>query len=519
MVTPISCFCNQAIYKHTFIRGGSPCLRRFDSLLDMSGPYQLTSDGKCKSCITDVEDHEILKCFRCKFNFHALCKGSTALCNKSLLVLFHQKSTKKNFVWFCDICLTELEINETESMASHTQKVNDLENKIDLLSAQVTSITDILSPDSQSGLLNRPGAVSTVQSGNATNNVWQNTSKVLIMKNNIESPNLEQLEKRIVGEQIQVSNSKRNTNGDVVITCPTSVAANKVKELAAELLPDHTVKDPYVKYSWVNVVGFEINHSPDTVYDLLVKNNFIFESLKGKTPSEARDFLEVKAVKPCAKNPNVFRALLKVSTALREVIKRGNDKLRIGLYSCRVYDQAPQVKRCNKCQRFGHWVASCSVNNGVACAKCGSENHESRNCPNPDNKKCINCIRAGVVNIHPPHTADSPSCPCFNNYRTSSYSSTIQATSNLMVNKSDGQQILTQTASGNRSRTGASQLLYPGNYQSNSTFSNYGVPLQTHAPVPQMASNQYSSGETQFFTAHYPPRYMQPNSQAASLNH
>ena len=122
----------------------------------MSDPYQLTSDGKCKSCNTQVEDHEILKCFKCKSNYHCLCNGSSAICNKSLLTLYLQKSTKKNFKWFCDVCLTQLEINETETMTSHTQKVNDLENKIDMLSAQVSSITDILVPVSQGGLLNRP---------------------------------------------------------------------------------------------------------------------------------------------------------------------------------------------------------------------------------------------------------------------------------------------------------------------------------------------------------------------------
>ena len=39
------------------------------------------------------------------------------------------------------------------------------------------------------------------------------------------------------------------------------------------------------------------------------------------------------------KNQFVYRALVKVSNAIRGIISRGNDKLRIGLYNCRVYDQ------------------------------------------------------------------------------------------------------------------------------------------------------------------------------------
>ena len=110
----------------------------------MTTPFQLKADGSCQSCNDQVDDNEIIKCFRCKLNFHALCKGCNDICNKSLLGAFHQRSTKKNFVWLCDICLTEMEINDTESMPSHTRKFDDLENKIGLLSAQLSSISDTL---------------------------------------------------------------------------------------------------------------------------------------------------------------------------------------------------------------------------------------------------------------------------------------------------------------------------------------------------------------------------------------
>ena len=433
----------------------------------MTEPFQLNA-GKCNSCMVQIDDNEVMSCFRCKEKFHAVCNGSNAICNKSLLVLYHQKSTKRNFVWYCDKCLTDLELMETESQTSHVQKVNEIESKIDLLSAKVSSITDILNPSQVSS----PVFVQRNDSVNnqiASSNTWQNTSKVMIMKNNLGSANLEQLEQRIVGEKIEVTNSKRNTNGDVVITCPTSTAAQKVKEIATELLPTHTVKDPLVKYSWVNVVGFESNHSIDTVYDLLIKNNFVFEFLKGKSQSDTKEFLEVKTVKPCVKNQYVFRALIKISSSLRQVIKRGNDKLRIGLYSCRVYDQAPQIKRCNRCQRFGHWMADCAHGNGIACAKCGSMHHETIHCTNLSDKKCVNCYRAGVANLHPPHTADSSSCPCFLNFRKASYSS-------------NGIPIMNQK-----------QPQHFVNCPPNSGFSQVSIGQpQQQALQPQMLSNQYN---------------------------
>ena len=382
-------------------------------------PCYISDNGSCITCKVAIDDNEVLQCFSCSKNFHALCKNTgNQICNKSLLTLLLQRSTKKNFVWYCDNCLTRLELNNAESKSSQSEKVEALENKIDLLTEKVNTISNALAP------LDNSAPLQINRGQKRTPNVWKNTSKVTILKNNLSgAPNLQQLEQRVVDDGIEVTSSKRTPGGDFIITCPTSSAANKVKALANTLLPDHVVKDPHVKYSWINVVGFETNHSLDDVFKMLVNNNYVFESLKGKTIEHAAEFLEVKLVKPCLKNPNIYRALLKVSNSLRAVIKRGQDKLRIGLYNCQVYDQAPQIRRCNKCQRFGHWVAECNDQNGKACAKCASLSHETRNCPDSSVPKCINCSRAGVANLHPAHTADSPICPCFIEFRNRSYSS------------------------------------------------------------------------------------------------
>lgn len=394
-------------------------------------PCFISSAGSCITCELQIDDNEVIQCFVCSNNFHALCKSATnQICNKSLLACFMQKSTKRNFVWYCDVCLTKAELMNTESKSSQSQKVQDLENKIDLLSAKVDSISDVLVPGESSIV---PRICS-----NKPSNVWKNSSKITILRNNLSgSPNLEQLEKEVVSGCIEITNSKRTSKGDVIITCPTSTAANKIKEIATTLLPGHIVKDPHVKYSWINIVGFETNHTADAVFELLVKNNYVFESLKGKSKEDAAEFLEVKLVKPCLKNQSIYRALVKVSNAIRDIISRGHDKLRIGLYNCRVYDQSPQVRRCNKCQNFGHWVSECNINNGQACAKCASVEHETRDCPDTSNPKCINCKRAGIVNFHPAHTADASDCPCFINYRKASYSSGASSVPPQQINSSN----------------------------------------------------------------------------------
>lgn len=59
----------------------------------------------------------------------------------------------------------------------------------------------------------------------------------------------------------------------------------------------------------------------------------------------------------------------------------------------------PRVKRCNKCQRFGHLEKQCRGK--VTCPKCG-ENHHNDQCPN-EKTECANC---GLN-----HGAFSKACP------------------------------------------------------------------------------------------------------------
>ena len=196
--------------------------------------------------------------------------------------------------------------------------------------------------------------------------------------------------------------------------------------------------------------------------------------------------------------------------------KLGNDKLRIGLYSCRVYDQAPQIRRCNKCQNFGHWVADCSHNNGIACAKCASLDHETINCTNSSLKNCINCCRAGISRVHPPHTADSTSCPCFTNYRQKFYTSPNQFNVNNHTNKG-----LTSQQTFNVTPSMSTQSQYPNSISApNQNFSNVPAYHFQQQQYP-MISNNMGNHSSRNFTALCPsfPTMQQPNVSApAHLN-
>ena len=73
----------------------------------------------------------------------------------------------------------------------------------------------------------------------------------------------------------------------------------------------------------------------------------------------------------------MFYAIIRVSCNIRKFIESIDNRLYIGQFSsCKVYDHFP-VKRCNKCQKFGHFHANCNANH--TCVHCAGE-HPSDQC-------------------------------------------------------------------------------------------------------------------------------------------
>ena len=122
--------------------------------------------------------------------------------------------------------------------------------------------------------------------------------------------------------------------------------------------------------------------------------------------------ITVLTVKPLKKNASLFQAVFKISSDLRSLISRNGDKLRVGMIRCPVYDRV-FVKRCFGCQKFGHFHEQCPTKDTFHCAKCAGE-HETVDCTaQPCDHKCINCMRAGKINVN--HCATSYNCPVYEN--------------------------------------------------------------------------------------------------------
>ena len=113
------------------------------------------------------------------------------------------------------------------------------------------------------------------------------------------------------------------------------------------------------------------------------------------------------------KKPGQFRASIRFSNMIRKIIANMGDKLFVGPHACKVYDNF-YVKRCYKCQKFGHVSSECSGK--TVCGHCAGP-HSSWECTvsHDESKKCcINCKNKTDHTLSSTnHAASSFNCPVY----------------------------------------------------------------------------------------------------------
>merc|ERR1711895_342242 len=125
--------------------------------------------------------------------------------------------------------------------------------------------------------------------------------------------------------------------------------------------------------------------------EALQKQNPVLDSLVKKGES-----FKILFIKPPNANYNNFHIVARVSPTIRDALHSKGNRIYIGAISVRVYDRF-YVKRCNRCNGFGHYANSCQE--PQSCGVCASLNHQSSECDDKNTTgtqhlNCINCKRS-----------------------------------------------------------------------------------------------------------------------------
>ena len=395
--------------------------------------FVINQQGKCTTCSQAVVAGESITCCSCSIMFHAhSCSASDkqdAICTSSLLKLFTGNTTKNNFKWFCDVCLTKFEIN----------KATVVEDRFHEIMSQVTKMADMLN-DVKSNVTAMSAAKSyspeganghtiSEANGNSASTInncspWHNNTRVenmrssLIVKskpgNQPTQVDLNRVKSLAVKNKIPVSKVGVSGSGHTFIHCPSIKDRDKLQPILTADLQDNEVVALKEKLPHVSIVDIYKSNTDD-----ITSSNFrdeILQQVRNQnhqigTLIDSGDEFTILFVKP-GNASNKCTAVVRVSCRIRDLIKTNRNRLFIGISSCRVFDRF-FIKRCNKCQGFGHYKGNCP--NQEVCGYCG-EGHSSEGCPLKEtddfcNMKCINCKRNNLSESG--HSTFWPSCPSY----------------------------------------------------------------------------------------------------------
>lgn len=384
----------------------------------MGDKFKLNEDGNCPACKKLSLKGQHISCYTCKGLFHVICDlavGDEKVAPQTTIKNILQPSTKNNFIFLCDNCLTEMEISNTETEAS---RVSTLEKKMVGVDKKLSEIMTLLS--AQVATKSKP-------EGNVLpkENIWTDKERLATVKapepkavlviSSSSDPNKDQeaqnlIERVVMENEIPLKESHKNKEGDLVLICESKSSRDELRDLVREADVQLEVNTPSSKLIPITLVGLSKHYEHDEILKMLTTQNEFIKTFKIK--NDINEHFKVHVVKPCRNNPSVFQVFASVSTVFRNGLKSNKDKVIIGVTMCKIYERQ-SVKRCNNCQRYGHFAKECPTSQVANCGKCGEE-HRTDQCVS-EVKKCINCVREKLeVTDHPVFYHKCPSLMKYN---------------------------------------------------------------------------------------------------------
>ena len=376
----------------------------------MAETFKVDVNSVCPACTETPPAAECIQCFRCKSVFHAICENTnndTKLATNTLIKGFHAPSTKPNFKFLCDVCLTKFERSLVDTQ---TEKIENLENNFKGMESKLNEIFDLL----------KKGDTSTVP----PKSIWHDKERlegvkapsptsVLVVKKSgdveKQRETQEVVETAIMDNNIPVVETFENKQGDLMVVCEDEDTRDQLKEMVSMTNEEIEVTALRGIRHSVTLVGLHKEYTKEEVVDMLIKQNGSIR--KFSIANKIDDHINVHVVKPLKNKATRYQVFCDVSSVLRDGFLENNDRITLGLRPCKVYDRY-NIKRCYKCQKFGHYAKECSEERPV-CGKCAGD-HNTTECQS-EQLKCINCVRNVVTDCH--HAVSDAGCPSIVNER------------------------------------------------------------------------------------------------------
>ena len=425
--------------------------------------FLISDSGQCESCEAKVGDKESVTCRSCQNCFHVLCgqaDKTTKICGVTFWGLY--LTTKANFSWACDDCLTKEEINTASSLKQQinllTETVHSLRDKIqepreeikdivkDQVSIEFEKLKDVWGNQREAAdnkakeefmtmlrfqmseevnLL--VTAASSAQPARPDTPVWptvggkscnQPVKSSLMVKPDLQGNpvDVNKIKNLVVDKGIPVNSINVSSKGETFVNLPNETTRDKLGPLLVPLFPnDGESEEPFVKVvnvksklPSVSLLRVEEEMTPHQITERIYKQN---ENIK--TLMDAKCHLSVIFTKPPSGNQKYHQVALRVSPEIRKAIKSYGNKIHVGGFMYTVEDRF-YVKRCNRCQQFNHYADKCDRERPLACGYC-TENHKSDDCPLRDKHhvehQCVNCKSADMD--FKGHSAFYRHCPSY----------------------------------------------------------------------------------------------------------
>ena len=290
----------------------------------MGDKFKLNADGTCGACNKLSLRGESVQCHTCKGLFHVACdsaQGDDKVATKTTITNFLQPSTKDNFVFFCDCCLTEMEIRATET---ETSRLNAREGRITGIDQKLEEILSLLNAQNSK--------MSGVQV--PKNDIWSDKERlatvkapepkaVLVISGSAEpgknQETRELVEKVVVQNEISLKDSHKNKEGDLVLVCESKIARDELKDLVQTANIQLEINSPNSKQIPITLVGLSKNYEHEEVMKMLSAQNEFIKMFK--IQNDISQHLKIHVVKPCRNNPAVYQVFASVSPVLRDGLK------------------------------------------------------------------------------------------------------------------------------------------------------------------------------------------------------